>query len=192
VAPIATAYDYDVPAHFRGRGEEGRATGLELFFDLVFVFAVTQLSHALVEHLTWSGAAETLFLLLVVWWAWSYTTRMTNWLDPDSGPVRLLLIAMMAASLLMAIAITDAFGDRALLFAAGYVAVQVMRNAFMVVVSPPGSGLRASFARIAICRWPRARSSSSGPPCRQPVRWPSGSPLWSWTTPAPTRATGSR
>jgi low temperature requirement protein LtrA len=98
VAPIATAYDYDVPAHFRGRGEEGRATGLELFFDLVFVFAVTQLSHALVEHLTWSGAAETLFLLLVVWWAWSYTTRMTNWLDPDSGPVRLLLIAMMAAS----------------------------------------------------------------------------------------------
>ena len=150
MARIAAAYDYDELAHFRGRGEEGRATALELFFDLVFVFAVTQLSHALVEHLTWSGAAETLFLLLVVWWAWSYTTWMTNWLDPDSGPVRLLLIAMMAASLLMAIAIPEAFGDRALLFAAGYVAVQVMRNAFMVVVSPPGSRLRDSFARIAI------------------------------------------
>jgi low temperature requirement protein LtrA len=61
VAPIATADDYDGLAHFRGRGEEGRATALELFFRLVFVFAVTQLSHALVEHLTWSGAAEALY-----------------------------------------------------------------------------------------------------------------------------------
>ena len=105
-----------------GDGEEQRATTLELFFDLVFVFAITQLSHSLVEHLDAEGAAKTLFLLLVVWWAWIYTTWMTNWFDPESPVVRSILIAVMLASLLMAIAIPEAFGDRALLFAASYAA----------------------------------------------------------------------
>ena len=75
---------------FRDRveGEEQRATALELFFDLVFVFAITQLSHLLVEHLDLEGAAQTVFLLLVVWWAWIYTTWMTNWFDPDTIAVR--------------------------------------------------------------------------------------------------------
>jgi low temperature requirement protein LtrA len=86
-------------------GEEQRATNLELFFDLVFVFAVTQLSHLLGNHLTLTGTAQTALLLLVVWWAWVYTTWMTNWFDPDSPLVRLLLIAVMLASLTMAIAI---------------------------------------------------------------------------------------
>ena len=73
-----------MPGHLRERveGGEQKTTALELFFDLVFVFAITQLSHLLVEHLTWEGAAQTLFLLLVVWWAWIYTTWMTNWFDP--------------------------------------------------------------------------------------------------------------
>ena len=62
----------------RGRGGAQRATFLELFFDLVFVFAVAQLSHGLLKDLTVAGAAKTLFLLLVVWWAWIYTTWMTN------------------------------------------------------------------------------------------------------------------
>ncbi len=100
-----------------GDGEEQRATTLELFFDLVFVFAITQLSHYLVEHLDAEGMWKTLFLLLVVWWAWIYTTWMTNWFDPESPVVRSILIAVMLASLLMAIAIPEAFGDRALLFA---------------------------------------------------------------------------
>jgi low temperature requirement protein LtrA len=142
---------YEELRHFRTRvpGEEQRVTNLELFFDLVFVFAVTQLSHSLAAHLTWTGALRTLFLLLIVWWVWSYTTWMTNWLDPERTPVRLLIIGMMIASLLMAIAIPDAFGDRAVLFAAGYVAVQVGRNAFMVHASPAGSQFRLAFARIA-------------------------------------------
>ena len=142
---------YEELRHFRTRvpGEEQRVTNLELFFDLVFVFAVTQLSHSLAVHLTWTGALRTLFLLLVVWWVWSYTTWMTNWLDPERTPVRLLILGMMVGSLLMAIAIPDAFGDRAVLFAAGYVAVQVMRNAFMVYATPPGSVIRLAFVRIA-------------------------------------------
>ena len=101
-----------------GDGEEQRATNLELFFDLVFVFAVTQLSHSLVVHSTGPARAKTLFLLLVVWWAWIYTTWMTNWFDPESTGVRSCSSGVMLASLLMAIAIPEAFGDRAVLFAA--------------------------------------------------------------------------
>ncbi len=86
-------------------GDEQRATFLELFLDLVFVFAVTQVSHVLLDDLSLAGAAKTLFLLLVVWWGWIYTVWMTNWFDPDEVAVRLVLLAGMLASLLMAIAI---------------------------------------------------------------------------------------
>src|SRR3954451_7560241 len=89
-----------------------RASTLELFYDLVFVFAVTQVSHLLLEHLTWTGAGQATLVLLVVWWSWNYTTWVTNELDPASVTVRLLLIALMLGSLLMAIAIPDAFGDK--------------------------------------------------------------------------------
>src|ERR671915_1665774 len=77
---------------------EARVTPVELFFDLVFVFAITQLSHRLLEHLTFAGALETLFLLFAVWWAWIYTTWIANWFDPEKPPVRLMLIAVMLAS----------------------------------------------------------------------------------------------
>jgi low temperature requirement protein LtrA len=132
----------------RSSDVEQRATNLELFFDLVFVFAVTQLSHSLVDHLDWEGAIETLFLLLVVWWAWIYTTWMTNWFDPDSPVVRSVLIAVMLASLLMAIAIPQAFGSRAVLFASSYVGLQMVRNLFAVLGSPAGTPLRASMTGI--------------------------------------------
>src|SRR5215203_4902796 len=80
----------------------GRATTLELFYDLVFVFAITQVSHLLLNHLTWAGVGQSLLVLLVVWWSWNYTTWVTNELDPETIPVRLLMIALMLASLLMA------------------------------------------------------------------------------------------
>ena len=92
-------------------GDEARVSPLELFFDLVFVFAVTQLSHRLLEHLTVVGALETLFLLLAVWWAWIYTTWFTNWFDPDRPAVRALLVTVMLVSLLMSVAIPDAFAE---------------------------------------------------------------------------------
>lgn len=138
--------------HFRHRrdGEEQRSTTLELFFDLVFVFAITQLSHTLLDHLTVTGAAKTLFLLLVVWWGWSYTTWMTNFMDPETTPVRVALMVTMLASLLMAIAIPDAFGDRSELFAIAYVALQVGRNAFVVAMCPPGTAVRNNFVSILI------------------------------------------
>jgi low temperature requirement protein LtrA len=119
----------------RAAGGEQRASALELFFDLVFVFAITQVSHLLLDDLSWRGAGRALLVLLVVWWAWNYTAWVTNELDPDSIVVRLLLIGLMLASLLMAVAIPDAFSGRALLFAGSYVAIQVGRHAFLTFVS---------------------------------------------------------
>ncbi len=117
---------------------EQRATFFELFFDLVYVFAVTQLSHHLLDDITWAGAAETAFMLVALYWAWNYTTWMTNWFDPDTVPVRLVLVFVMLASLLMAVAIPQGFGDYALLFACAYSGLQIGRNTFVVAVTPRG------------------------------------------------------
>ncbi len=136
--------------HFRdrSRGTEQRTTNLELFFDLVFVFAITQLSHLLLDHLSVQGSLQTLFLLLTVWWGWNYTTWATNFIDPDSPLVRLMLLVIMLASLLMSIAIPEAFGDRAPLFAISYVALQVIRNAFVTWAAPRGSAAERTFSGI--------------------------------------------
>src|SRR5262245_57600650 len=135
----------------RSEGREARTTYVELFFDLVFVFAVTQVSHILLNDLTWRGAGRMLLVLAVVWWAWNYTSWVTNELDPDSTVVRLLLLGLMFASLLMAIAIPEAFGERALLFAGSYVAIQVGRHLFLTFVSAsPGTIERERAARILI------------------------------------------
>jgi low temperature requirement protein LtrA len=132
-------------------GGEQRTTSLELFYDLVFVFAVTQISQLLLEHLTWEGVWHSSLVLLVVWWSWNYTTWVTNELDPGSILVRLLLIGLMLASLLMAIAIPDAFGDKALLFAGSYVAIQVGRHLFLTfVAADPGTNERTRAGRILI------------------------------------------
>src|SRR3954454_11902395 len=124
-------------------GEEFGSTPLELFFDLVFVFAITQISHLLINHLTWEGAGQAAVALLVVWWAWQYTTWVTNEVDPESGLVQLMLIGLMLASMLMSIAIPEAFGDRALLFAISYVAIQVGRQGVLTFVASE----RGSLAR---------------------------------------------
>jgi low temperature requirement protein LtrA len=135
----------------RQAGVEQRTTTLELFYDLVFVFAVTQVSQLLYHHLSWEGAGQSLIVLMVVWWAWNYTTWVTNELDPDSTVVRVLLIALMLASLLMAVAIPEAFGDRALLFAGSYVALQVGRHTFLTfAAAEPDTLERTRAGRILI------------------------------------------
>jgi low temperature requirement protein LtrA len=109
-------------------------TPLELFFDLVYVFTVSQLAHNLLEHVDARGMAETLVLTLAVMYAWFMTVWTSNWLDGERQPVRLMLLGVMFASLLMATSITEAFGDRAGLFAVGYLAIQIGRTAFAVAV----------------------------------------------------------
>jgi low temperature requirement protein LtrA len=138
-------------SHLRPRdGTEQAITAVELFFDLVYVFAVTQLSHLLIGDLSWAGTARTAFLLLVIWWAWIYTTWMVNWFDPASTPVRLVLIGVALASLLMAAAVPEAFGRHALLFAGTYVVLQVGRNVAGALLLPRSHPLREVFERIVV------------------------------------------
>jgi low temperature requirement protein LtrA len=135
----------------RERSDDGhaRVTFVELFFDLVFVFAVTQLSHLLLNHLTPLGAIETLLLLLAVWWVWIYTSWVANWLDPETTPVRLLLFALMLGGLVMAGAIPQAFEARGLAFALVYVAIQVGRSLYMLwALSGHSPGNFRNFQRI--------------------------------------------
>jgi low temperature requirement protein LtrA len=108
-------------------------TPLELFFDLVYVFAIGQLSHHLLEHVDLRTGAETVIMALAVVHAWYMTAWGANWLDPGRLPVRMLLVGLMFASLLMSVGIADAFGDRAWLFVTGYLLLQLGRAAFLIV-----------------------------------------------------------
>jgi low temperature requirement protein LtrA len=102
----------------RGGHESAKVTYVELFFDLVFVFAVTQLSHLLLQHFSLTGAFETLLLLMPVWWVWVYTSWVTNWVDPQQAPVRLMLFLLMLAGLVLSTSIPEAFESKGLVFAA--------------------------------------------------------------------------
>jgi low temperature requirement protein LtrA len=141
-----------VPDHeglLRSRdGGEQPVTHLELVFDLVYVFAVTQLSHRLLDHLNVGSALETLLLLVAVWRAWVDTTWVTNWFDPDRTPVRLMLVALMLASLLMSVAIPEAFGERGLMFALAYVAIQAGRTAFVLIALGGTHPLSRNFQQV--------------------------------------------
>src|ERR687898_3366473 len=103
-------HDSDHGGMLRAReGADGRVTPLELFFDLVYVFAVTQLSHRLLDHLTVRGALETLMLLLAVWGAWIYTSWFTNWFHPNRVAVGLGVVAVILSRLFISGALPVAF-----------------------------------------------------------------------------------
>lgn len=106
---------------------------VELFFDLVYVFAIIQLSHLLIEHLSWTGAAQTVVVFAAVWWGWNYTAWAMNWLDPSRTAVQLLSGVLMLAALGMAIAIPSAFGHGAWLFVGCYLFMGILRPVFMMV-----------------------------------------------------------
>ncbi|GLS22688.1 membrane protein [Labrys miyagiensis] len=131
-------------------GHEARVSYAELFFDLVYVFAVTQLSHSLLHHLSWGGALETLILWFAVWLVWQYTCWFTNWFDPEKTPIRLCLFVLMAVGLVMAAAIPEAFKERGLIFACCIAAMQVGRSAFALAQLGRGSPLTANFQRLLI------------------------------------------
>src|SRR4051794_1945669 len=134
----------------RSAAEPQPTTSVELFFDLVFVLAVTQLSHLILGDLSVGAAGRAAFLLLVIWWAWIYTTWMVNWFDPDSPPVRITLIGVMGASLVLAAALPEAFAEHAGLFVLAYVGLQVGRNAMAAALLPRNHTLRRTFERITV------------------------------------------
>jgi low temperature requirement protein LtrA len=135
----------------RGGHADSRVTYVELFYDLVFVFAVTQLSHGLLEHLTPLGAFQTAVLMLAVWWAWIDTAWITNWLNPDRNAVRVMLFGLMLAGLVMAASIPKAFEDRALAFALAYALGQLGRGLFMLwALKNHDAGNFRNFIRIIV------------------------------------------
>ena len=140
-------------SHLRTRHghEHHRVTFVELFFDLVFVFAVTQLSHGLLEHLTPLGALQAAILLLAVWWTWIDTAWITNWLDPEKPAVRLMLFALMLAGVVLSASIPKAFHERALSFAVAYCFMLALRDMFMLwALRDHDAGNHLNFLRISI------------------------------------------
>ncbi len=132
--------------------QHSRVSYAELFFDLVFVFAVTQLSHTLLNHFTPLGAVHVTLLFLAVWWVWVYTTWITNWLNPELTPVRVLLFLLTLGGLVLSTSIPTAFEGRGLWFALAYAAMQVGRTAFYLASTPPGRNLARDNA-IRILAW---------------------------------------
>ena len=133
----------------RGGAGSNKVTFVELFFDLVFVFAVTQLSHSLLEHFTTMGVVQTTLMLMAVWWVWIYTSWATNWLDPEKTAVRLMLFVLMLAGLVLSTSIPQAFESKGLAFAGAYVFMQVGRGLFtMWALRRASPGNYRNFQRI--------------------------------------------
>jgi low temperature requirement protein LtrA len=132
--------------------QHNRVTYAELFFDLVFVFAVTQISHTLLAHFTLLGALQVTLLFLAVWWVWVFTSWITNWLNPEKTPVRLLLFAMMLGGLVLSTSIPKAFDERGLWFAIAYATMQVGKTIFLWL-STPVSRPRIRMNAIRIAAW---------------------------------------
>jgi len=120
----------------------------ELLFDLIYVFAVTQLSHYLLHHLSFEGLIETTILWFGVWLVWQHTTWVANWFDPNKRPIRLLLFVIMVVSLFMASSLPEAFGDRAFVFAICYVSIQIGRTLCIIFLLGNNHLLSANFKRI--------------------------------------------
>ena len=91
----------------KGGKNESKVSFVELFFDLVFVFSISQLAHTLAEHFTPLGALEAIMLIFAVWWVWVFTAWVTNWLDPDRMPVRIMLFTLMFAGLILSASIPE-------------------------------------------------------------------------------------
>jgi low temperature requirement protein LtrA len=137
----ATAADHHVEV-------EQRVTPLELFFDLVFVFAFTQVTGLMSDNPTWEGMAQGLSVLAVVWWAWAAYSWLTNEVDPDEGAARLVVFTAMAAMLLTALAIPQAFGDDGLLFGCAYFVVRVL-HILLFAAATPDVGVRMAVRTLS-------------------------------------------
>lgn len=156
----------------RTGAHHGRVGFIELFFDLVFVFAVTQISHLLLAHPGLEHALQSAFLLLALWIVWIYTTWATNWLDCEQDATRLMMFALMAAGLVLAAAIPGAFGERGLYFAVAYAFAQNARNLFLLIALEQGkANERINFQRIQIWLLVSAVFWIAGGLSQGPARW---------------------
>ena len=186
-------------SHFVATRREGeRVTPLELFFDLVFVLAITQCTALMAHHPTWSGLAQGLLVLGVLWWAWVGYAWLTSVIDPEEGAVRLVIFAAMAALLIVSLCVPEAFGDLGLAFALAFGVFRVAHIALFMLASPDDDALRHSRPRPRRQhrrrRWPcwSPPRSSTASPRERSGRWRSSSTWAGPTSSAPTAGNWSR
>jgi low temperature requirement protein LtrA len=128
---------------------EHQVTPLELFFDLVFVFAITQVTSLLANHPTWIGVLHGMLVLAALWWAWTAYASLTSAIDVDEGGVRLAMLASTGAMLIVAMAVPGAFGDDAVLFGAAYLLVRLLHLVLSGIAVRGDPGRRSALLRFA-------------------------------------------
>jgi low temperature requirement protein LtrA len=131
------------------RDTEHQVTPLELFFDLVFVFAFTQATSLLVDDPTWGGVLRGMLVLAALWWAWSVYAWLTSAMDVDEGGVRLAMLAAMGVMFGGALAVPGAFGDDAVLFGIAYLLVRLLHLALSAIVGRDDPDRRSALLRFA-------------------------------------------
>ena len=129
---------------------EERVTPLELFFDLIFVFAITQVTGLIADDPTWGGLVRGLLVLGVLWWAWAAYAWLTNTINPEEGTVRIAMFAAMGAMLVASVAVPDVFGDDALIFACAYAFVRIAHLALYAIAGRGDRDLLAAVARLGV------------------------------------------
>ena len=132
------------------RREGERVTPLELFFDLVFVLALTQCTALMAHDQTWSGLAQGLLILGVLWWAWVGYSWLTSVIDPEEGAVRLVIFVAMAALLIVSLSVQEAFGNLALTFALGIGVFRTAHIALFMLAAADDLDLRRSVIGLAV------------------------------------------
>ena len=132
------------------REDDARVTALELFFDLVFVLAITQCTALMAEEPTWVGLGKGVLVLGVLWWSWVGYAWLTSVVDPEEGAVRIAIFAAMAALLVVALCVPEAFGESALLLAGAYALVRIAHIGLFAVASRDDAGLRRATIMLAV------------------------------------------
>jgi low temperature requirement protein LtrA len=150
MAGVSTATPTRAPRLTAVLRERESVTPLELFFDLVFVLALTQCTALMADTPTWEGLAKGLLVLGVLWWAWVGYAWLTSVVDPEEGVVRIVLFAAMAGLLVAALCVPDVFDDSALVFACAYLVVRAAHIALFLVASRNDPGLRRSTTGLAV------------------------------------------
>ncbi len=133
-----------------GSQREERVTPLELFFDLVFVFAITQVTSMLSADPTWAGAGRALLVLGALWWAWVGYAWLTNNLNPDEGAVRLAILGAMGALFVVALAVPEAFDDDGVLFGVAYLLVRELQIVLFILAARGDRDMLRSIFRLAV------------------------------------------
>jgi low temperature requirement protein LtrA len=130
-------------------GDEHQVTPHELFFDLVFVFAITQVTTLLANHPNWGGVLRGMLVLAAVWWAWNAYAWLTSTMDVDEGGIRLAMLSSMGVMLVVALAVPGAFGGDAVLFGVAYLLVRILHIVLSAIIGRDDPDRRGALFRFA-------------------------------------------